>query len=233
VTQETRYVVRRADGKFLVICSMMEDLRRVATWIDDVDLATRWPSMTGATMHGLDLDPLLIAERGGWEVVPVSDAVTPYKVLQFSLALFLMLFVASPSMAASSPGHATEALGETLPASAQNRVAPNGGDSGHFQSKVDWKPYVMLIGGQTAAVVAHERFLTQGCIGTNPLYRAHPSVTAAIVPAVIVATSALAMKWASDKAPRHPAKTFTKALAYALGAVGIANAVPHVQGCGR
>jgi hypothetical protein len=199
VTNETRYVVRRADGKFLVIASMMEDLRRVATWIEDVDLATRWPSMTGATLHGLDLDPLLIAERGGWEVVPVSNAVTPRAVLQFSLALFLLLCCASS-------------------------VSAQG---------LDWKPYAMLIGGQTAAVVAHERFLTQGCIGTNPLYRAHPSVTAAIVPAVLVATSALAMKWASDKPARHPAKTFTKALAYALGAVGVANAVPHVQGCGR
>ncbi len=71
MNNEIRYVVRRADGKYLAIAFTM-DRRHVATWIDNLEFATSWPFMTGATLaKGLDLDPCLHAERGGWEVIPV------------------------------------------------------------------------------------------------------------------------------------------------------------------
>jgi len=90
VHTKTRYVVRRADGKYLVIASTM-DRRRVAMWIDDVELATSWPFMTGATLvMGLDLDPCLLAERGGLEVVPVAP-LPRTDVVWLSLELLALL----------------------------------------------------------------------------------------------------------------------------------------------
>jgi hypothetical protein len=92
VNNETRYVLRRADGKYLVIASTM-DRRGVAMWIDRLELATSWPFMTGATLaKGLDLDPCLHAERCGWEVIPVASTL-PTDVVWFSVALPALLLI--------------------------------------------------------------------------------------------------------------------------------------------
>ena len=56
MNNETRYVVRRADGKYLAIASTI-DGRRIAKWTEERALATPWPFMTGATLaKGLDLE---------------------------------------------------------------------------------------------------------------------------------------------------------------------------------
>jgi hypothetical protein len=92
VNNETRYVVRRADGKYLVIASTI-NRRGVATWIDNVELATSWPFMTGETLaKGLDLDPCLHAERCGWEVIPVAP-MPPTDVVWFSVALPALVLI--------------------------------------------------------------------------------------------------------------------------------------------
>jgi len=92
VNNETRYVVRRADGKYLVIASTI-DGRCIATWTEERALATSWPFMTGATLaKGLDLDPCLHAERGGWEVIPVAPT-PPTDAVWFSVAPALLVIV--------------------------------------------------------------------------------------------------------------------------------------------
>jgi hypothetical protein len=92
MNNENRYVLRRADGKYLVIASTI-DRRGVAMWIDKLESATSWPFMTGATLaKGLDLDPCLHAERCGWEVIPVAST-PPTDVVWFSVALPALLMV--------------------------------------------------------------------------------------------------------------------------------------------
>ena len=106
MTNETRYVVRRADGKYLVIASTL-DRRRIATWTEEPALATSWPFMTGATLaKGLDLDPCLHAERGGWEVIPVAPT-PPIDVVWFSVAPALLLIVLTLFATVASRQHAS------------------------------------------------------------------------------------------------------------------------------
>jgi hypothetical protein len=99
------------------------------------------------------------------------------------------------------------------------------------QSRFDWKPYAAVIGGQTAALVTHERFFAQGCVGTNPLYTANPAVRAALVPAVIATVGVLALKVTASKS--LATRRLTKAIVYGLGLAGGATAISMPKGCGR
>jgi len=98
-------------------------------------------------------------------------------------------------------------------------------------SAVDWKSSVVLVAGQTAAALTHERFLHNGsnCTDVNALYAQHPTITAVLIPVIIIEAASIVAHIAQKPTPSR----FARALNYSLGAVGGVQAMQNVHRCGR
>jgi hypothetical protein len=205
MSQETRYVVRRADGKFLVIVSTMNKAR-AAIWIDNIELATSWPFMTGATLAmGLDLDPCLQAERSGWDVIPVSRPdPTAEKVVTFSVAIPALLICLLFSSFASA------------------------------QSRFDWKPYMALGWGQglDLGTTIHSN-PDHPCVETNPrLGGKHATTMSVLVPKLIIIGGTAALLRFAETRDSKAARWIAKSVAYAGGIVGGKAGLGNLRTCG-
>lgn len=210
--KDSWYAIRREDGKYLVIVKTPLGAR-VAIWIDNPELATAWPHMTGANLAaGLDLDPALHAERGGWDVVPVSrpqpTATTDEqtRVVKFSVAIpaLLICWLSFAGVA-------------------------------NAQSRFDWKPVIAVAAGQMAdTLVTHHQINTPAlhCSEANPLFGAHPSTAKLMLPKLAVIGGVSLVQIAARHAQSKAGRWVAKGAGYFAGALGGSLAAVNLRTCG-
>jgi hypothetical protein len=79
VRESVRYAIRDTDGRWLAL--VREHNQVVAVWLQKVHQASKWPSMTAATLAALDPQQGNLVALDPWTVVTLP--VPPPRVLRF------------------------------------------------------------------------------------------------------------------------------------------------------